>query len=340
MADMIRSMAHVGEMPWHGNSVELPAGAGIPEMIAAAKLDYKLEKRQLQMADGRKVDRFAVVRTDNGAIVADAIGPDYKLLQNDRAFEWFRPYLDGGLATLECAGELFGGSRVWVLAKLNRTQDVIVPRADDTVAAYITLAHAHDGTMAIRAGFTGQRIVCHNTLSVALGEGGLIKIRHSKSAGQALKAAQDTILAAGQQFDKAAEIFRALAATKFNNTQLTAYLQALFPRATSKKEIEAQARATHGAGDFASLLERPAHIEDMDAPKFSRAHDKIVEILESGGRGLDLPGVQGTAWAAYNAVTEYLTWEHGRTEDARFDNVMFGAAGPKALQGAVSAFLG
>lgn len=348
MAHEIETMAYVGATPWHKLGKALPAGISLEQLCTAAGLDWKVEKQLLALPNGAPTEHYAVVRSSDGRILGDrTVKKNFKLLQNDKAFAWFKPFVDSGLATPQTAGALFDGARIWVLAKLNQNADVIVSAANDVVERYILLAHAHDGSLAIHGGYTATRVVCNNTLSVGLGENTAIRIRHTANAGEALKAAQDSIMQAGPLFEKAAQVFRALAGKSFTNAQLTVYLRALFPATVRKAEIEAEARET-----FASLLAGPvkrrpdAEIEHDAAVRAaeranSRAHDRIVEILESGGRNGDLNvnGVRGTAWAAYNAVTEYMTWERGRTEDSRLSSLWFSNTGDKALQSAAETFL-
>ena len=90
------------------------------------------------------------------------VGPRFAVLQNKDAFGWFQPFLDAKEAALHTAGSLRGGSRIWVLAKLNR--DPLVIAAGDEVEKFILLSHGHDGRLAVRGGFTPIRVVCQNTL--------------------------------------------------------------------------------------------------------------------------------------------------------------------------------
>jgi hypothetical protein len=82
-------------------------------------------------------------------------------LQNKDAFAWFQPFLDAREAALHTAGSLRQGSRIWVLAKLNR--DPLVIAEGDEVEKFLLLSHGHDGSLAVRCGFTPVRVVCANT---------------------------------------------------------------------------------------------------------------------------------------------------------------------------------
>src|SRR5437867_9649475 len=120
MSHQIESMFSVREVPWHklGRVVrEAPSAA---EAIRLAGLDWPVERRRLSLPDGRPVNRWAVVRTTDGAVVSDAVGPHWTPLQNAEAFAWFDPFIAAGQARFETAGSLGGGRRVWVLAELSR----------------------------------------------------------------------------------------------------------------------------------------------------------------------------------------------------------------------------
>jgi len=363
MAHQIEKMMFVGETPWHGLGTKFTTAPSIEQAIKAAGLEWSVERVQLQMPNGEQVERWATVRSTDKKVLG-TVGPGYHVLQNSEAFDFFQPFLDGGAATLETAGSLAGGSRVFILAKLNSKDEVIVKKADDRVAKFLLLAHGHDGSLSVHTGLTPVRVVCANTLAMVVhggkGEAGrsVLKIKHTKSMEETLDAVQQSLKAADRAFEKTAEVYRALAATKPTNKQVRAYLEAVF--GTPKKKAEAQARKAEakakaekdGKAELASLLAKPvkvlgskSEIEQQGAMAEKavdrrRVADHIMEILEAGGRGLDLPGVKGTAWAVYNAVTEYANHERGSGSDARMSAVWFGDnTTRKMLPAAVSTFL-
>ena len=108
------------------------------------------------------------------------VGPRYTILQNQDAFKWFQPFLEAKEAALHTAGSLRGGSRIWVLAKLNR-EPLVIAQGDE-VEKYLLLSHSHDGSLAVRVGFTPIRVVCQNTLSMAHNADAskLIRFKHTK----------------------------------------------------------------------------------------------------------------------------------------------------------------
>jgi phage/plasmid-like protein (TIGR03299 family) len=301
-------MMYVGETPWHGLGTKLDTPpATVAEALQLAGLDWTVRLEQLQTASGVVVDAFATVRDSDNKVLG-TVGAGYRPMQNADAMKFFDPFLATGAAQIDTAGSLRGGARVWMLAKLNRDDSVIVPKADDRVMKYLLLAQGHDGHLSIHVGLTPIRVVCHNTLSAAIPEArnkrhtqrrgsGMFRIRHTSGAAETLTAVQEVVERADREFEKAAEFFKSLAGKQVRSAaKLRAYVDAVFPPAQK---------------DDAEAKDKPE-----DRMLFSE-----IEALFQKGRGNDLPGVKGTAWAAYNAVTEYLTWERGRTADARMNNL-------------------
>lgn len=331
---------------WHGLGTVLNAPPTIEEALKLAGLDWKVGLQQLGRMTSkgfRKSNRWAIVRSSDDTELGTC-GKIWRPLQNDRAFAWFQPILDAGLATLEAAGSLRSGGRVWILAKITAPADVIVRECDDKVERYILLAHGHDGKLAIRAGVTPVRVVCQNTLSAAIAGNNLVRIFHHGKAEQTLEAAREVIMRANQAFDRAADAFRALAGVKnISAKQLRAYVDAVFPKKKSAAEVQADA-----ADEFAALMNRPVapkasqfSPETGDATKETKSfiYEEIARLFEQG-TGNNLPGVKGTAWGAYNAMTEFLTHERGDDDESRLNNSFFGPEGAHAVTAALETFVG
>lgn len=205
------------------------------------------------------------------------------------------PFLEAREAALHTAGSLAQGSRIWVLAKLNR--DPLVIAEGDEVEKYLLLSHSHDGSLAVRAGFTPIRVVCQNTLSMAHGSDAskLIRVKHSKSVQEHLENIREVMNLANQEFEATAEQYRLLAHKEINQADLRKYVRRVF-KIEEDKEIGS----------------RMQHILN-----------EVMGLAEAGV-GNDLPSVRGTWWAAYNGVSEYLTHQHGRNESNRLNSLWFG----------------
>jgi phage/plasmid-like protein (TIGR03299 family) len=319
MSDEVESMFSVTEVPWHGLGKILEHNPSVDEAIVQAGLDWDVNLHRLyakvEGVELTDIPAFATIRSTDRKPLG-VVGPTYRVLQNRDAFKWFQPFIDAGEAGLETAGSLRGGKRVWVLAKLNR--DPMVITGNDTVDKFVLLSNSHDGTLAIRCGFTPVRVVCANTLAMAHGceSSKILRVRHTQKANLALEQIREIMNKADQAFEATADQYRALVRAGVVEKQLKQYITLVFKPVI----IEGGPMDTEDAKNEAKRL-----------------HDRIIPLFEKG-RGNDLPGVSGTMWAAYNSITEYLSHERGRSDDIRLDSTWFGQAASlnqRALQVAV-----
>jgi len=302
MAHEVESMFYLGNVPWHGLGIKLETPPTIEEAIEEAGLNWRVDRKPLVIqGTDIQVPSYATVR-DSDQSVLGVVGKTYRVLQNETAFKWFQPFLDSGEVELHTAGSLRNGRHVWILARVKGGDAEIVK--GDTIEQYILLSHSHDGTCAIRAGFTGIRVVCANTVAAAHSakDSKLIKIRHSENAELALSKVRQSLDVGRREFAATAQGMREMAATGCDIKTLKAYIREVFaPEVT-----------------LSTATEQNSTVE--------RLCEKIVPLFEDG-RGAQLPGVKGTLWGGYNSVTEFLTWERGRSADTRLENLWFGPAG-------------
>ncbi len=305
MAHEVESMFSVRETPWHGLGRVLIEAPTPEEAIVAAGLDWKVALRPLT-ADGAAGENriavpghFAVVRESDSRVLG-VVGDSYTPVQNTRAFGFFQPFLDSGVAKLETAGSLRDGKRVWVLAKV--AGDPVEVVKGDAVERFILLAHGHDGSLAMRIGFTPVRVVCANTLAMSMADGAsrLLRIKHTKRVEEAMDEVQKVMQAVEGEFLATIEQYKLLAKCGVTDDTLKAYVRKIFaPKPVSKGP-------------------EPVEVSDCD-----RIIERVRPLFEKG-RGNDMAGVKGTMWGAYNAVTEYLGYERGKSQDTRVDSLWFG----------------
>jgi phage/plasmid-like protein (TIGR03299 family) len=299
MAHEIESMAFFGELPWHRLGTALEE-ADLYDWQAASRkagLDWEVELVPLLTADTQARVTHRAVRRTSDARVLGVVGPRYAPLQNQDAFAWFQPFLDAREAALHTAGSLRQGSRIWVLAKLNR--DPLVIAEGDEVEKFLLLSHGHDGSLAVRCGFTPVRVVCQNTLSMAHGSDAskLIRLKHTRDVLEHLANVREVMDLANQEFEASAAQYRRLARRSISQADLRRYVKKVF-KVEDDREAGSRLR---------NLME------------------EIVRLAETG-RGNDLPSIQGTYWSAYNGVSEWLTYSRGRSDDNRLNSLWFGAS--------------
>lgn len=314
MVAAVKSMLYVGETPWHGLGVKIDDGKklSVEEALKASGLDrevglYEMAAKLPNPAfDGENgqpeffyksvPERYTYDKKDG--TLFGCVGPNYTPLQNVQAFKWFQPWLDAGLAEFHTAGALFDGAKVWVLAKL--TLDNIDIAKNDPVTPYILLSNSHDGTTAVRAGFTPIRVVCWNTLSAAHAAKAskLIRVRHTSQVVTNLETLRDTMNVLRQDFEATAEQYKLLSRKQFNQKDVMNYVKKLVGVAEDKADDDIPTRTANIMGGI-----------------FERIFN---------GKGQDNPAVKNTWWAAYNGYNEYLNYAQGRNQSNRLNNLWFG----------------
>lgn len=318
MSAEVETMFSVKEVPWHGLGRVLPtAPKTTEEALILGGLDWEVARLPTTCElDGVTLNtgHNAIVRKTDKRVLGN-VGSNYYPIQNAKAFAFFNKALEKNLVTIETAGSLRGGRHVWMLARIIDTAADIVP--GDRVDAYALVSNSHDGSLRTRLGFCGTRVVCQNTLSLAHGEGRLIRVSHTKNAEVALENLEEIIDFQRKKFSATVEQMRSLAKLGVSTESLRSYVERVFLPEVKKRTVS-----------------------DEDAQTAIKGiHGKIIPLFEKG-RGNDLPGVKGTMWAAYNAVSEFMTWEKGRTKDKRLESLWFGEGGKinrRALQMAQAA---
>jgi phage/plasmid-like protein (TIGR03299 family) len=174
-------MFTVKQKAWHGlGRVLAKAPETSKEAITLAGLDWGVEKREVYWKTPdtgefyRIPDRVSLVRTSDQkplSIVSD----HYRVLQNSEAFEFFDPIIKEGKATYETAGSLCGGRVIWVMANLNRAIEVV---KGDEIRRYLLLSNSHGFNKSVQIMTCSTRVVCLNTLNMALASGGAYGIWH------------------------------------------------------------------------------------------------------------------------------------------------------------------
>jgi phage/plasmid-like protein (TIGR03299 family) len=299
MPHEVESMAYpAGATPWHGIGTPITDEQALydwEKVCIAAGLNWEVELVPLVTADTQAKTDSRAVRRKSDSRVLGVVGPRYFPLQNSDALKFFAPFLAAKEAALTTAGSLRMGSRIWALAKLNR--DPIVVAAGDEVEKYILLSHSHDGSLAVRVGFTPIRVVCANTLAMAhrADASKLIRLKHTKDLLENLANIREVMDAADAEFTASSEQYKALVRKSINQADLEKYVRLVF-------KVE----------------------DDKDASTRMKNLMQEVTGLFEAGRGNALPSVKHTLWTAYNSVTEHLSYFRGRNADNRLSSLWFG----------------
>jgi phage/plasmid-like protein (TIGR03299 family) len=295
-------MFYINEVPWHGLGVKLNGPATAEEAITAAQLDWPVIK--LPLTAGSKhlpvPDKFAMVRKTGQLVqktdpVLGVVGKDYTPLQNRDAFKFFDPIVGQDAAVYHTAGALGQGERVWILAKLPGQIRVV---GDDISEKYLLLSNSHDGKSSVQIKFTPVRVVCQNTLTMALSDGTVYRVIHHADVQSRLKQAHQMLGLINERFDDLEQTFQAMSRVKMDSSRLSEYLATVYPDSKEPEKME--------------LVRRE---RDWSQYFFDQ------------GRGNRELGVAGTLWAAFNGVTEWQDHRKSRQNaDQRLVSSWFGGA--------------
>jgi phage/plasmid-like protein (TIGR03299 family) len=293
MAHELESMFYVGKTPWHGLGERLIEVPTTEQAIIAAGLNWEVGLQPLFLEDGTQVPANGVVRQSDNKVLG-VVGERYKPLQNQDAFSWFNPFVEAGLVELETAGSLSEGRKVWILARIKG--DPLEIAKGDPIERFVLLSNSHDGTQAIRVGYTPIRVVCANTLAMSHNSESsqLIRVRHTGKAITDLENLRKIMAVANSSFEATAEQMRRLTNRTINQNDLKKYIVKVLGLEKSEND-ELSSRAENIVNNVIALVEHPTNHAS-----------------------------RGTVWAAYNAVTHYLSHQAGRSNDSRYASLWFG----------------
>jgi phage/plasmid-like protein (TIGR03299 family) len=155
---------------WHGLGQIVNGAMTAEEAIKLAGLGYDVVKVPNHIIwNGQQIETpssFSTVRTDTGDILGDKVGNRYTIVQNKEAFSFFDSIVGGDMAMYETAGVLGRGEKVFITAKM--PEMIRIAGTDDLTEVYVILTSSHDGSGAVIAAVTPIRIVCQNTMRLAL----------------------------------------------------------------------------------------------------------------------------------------------------------------------------
>jgi phage/plasmid-like protein (TIGR03299 family) len=260
------------------------------EAMKVAGLDWDVQTQPLFFQTGHSEatgdveygtveDQYGVVRSDTKKVLG-VVGGRYHSIQNAEAFDFIDGVINGGWGQLDTAGSFNGGKRVWMSVSMGDMEIQNPHLLGDSVKKYIVLSNTHDGSGALQAFFSNVRVICQNTLNMALkaaGKDGL-KIRHTMNAKAKMEEAAKLMKKADEYQKEFLGLANGLAATPFTLDQMVAMAKELMPQ---KEEAKFTTRNDNN-------------------------REQLIHLFTSG---------QGNAgkslWDAYNAITEYA--DHHRS---------------------------
>lgn len=302
------NISTVIEKPWAGSGIEVAGIDSAEEVMAKSFLDWEVEGRPMYYSSISAEDTTnfttcathkAIIRKKDN-VQLGTVGINWNILQNSEVFEFVDKLVAMGLVRYVAAGQFKGGRIVYVLAEFAESE--ILP--GDVHKSYLLFTNAYDGTFSVRIGWTDVRVVCWNTFQMASKEVRKtgFSIRHTASMRDKIDEAREALIVAESEARRAEMFQRALTRLSMTGDMWRHFSETLIPDSKGGSNTRAE-----------------------------NARGKLMS-LALAGRGQDIPGVAGTAYAALNALTQYVNYERSTRGDNdmdrqanRFQATLFGS---------------
>lgn len=165
MSAAVETMMYVREVPWHGLGTRVENAPNSSDAMKLAQLDWEVEGKPIFDASGKEIPGFKANTRNTDGSVFGIVSNRYKIIQNADAFSFTDAILNNGTDEVhyETAGSLHGGRVVWLLAKMENQRIL-----GDEISPYLVFMNTHDGKGSIKVCMSPVRVVCANTLNMAL----------------------------------------------------------------------------------------------------------------------------------------------------------------------------
>lgn len=290
MSANVETMFYTRQKPWHGLGTMVMEAPTSKEALALAGLDWKVIQKPIETDDGLPITGFKANLRETDNQILGVVTDRYKVVQNEDAFAFTDAMLGEGI-TYETAGSLQGGRRTWMLARL--PQHYII--SGDEITPYLVFMNSHDGTGAIKVAMTPIRVVCQNTLNLAISTARRSwSTNHTGDISGKLEDAKNTLLYAERYMAELGKTIDKLNHQKLSDRQVYDYINALFPLVDNASELQKK-----------NLLRMK---EDMKARYFDAP---------------DLQHVGKNAYRFINAVSDFATHAKPLKERANYKENLF-----------------
>lgn len=326
MAHQIEQIAYVGETPWHGLGNQLSPNQPLEVWAQQAGMDWRIESSNVsymaQNERGQSIimpfeEQRVLYRSDTHAPLS-VVSQRYQEVQPKEILEFYRDLTEQSGFELETAGVLKGGKKFWALA---RTGQSTALKGKDVSNGYILLATACDGTLATTAQFTSIRVVCNNTLAIALrgqsSSAGVVKVPHSTKF-DAEKVKQQLGISV-RAWDEHMYEMKQLTQRNVSQQEAKAYFDAVFNNSTMSISDPEE--------NIIQFYRNVAQQTQEKKPEPNgRAMNKALEMFNGQGRGAELSSAKDTAYGLLCSITEFVDHERrAMSTDHRLDSAWFGA---------------
>lgn len=274
MSADVESMFYVRETPWHGLGVKVEKALSSRKALEFAGLNWNVVQKPIYTSDNVLIPSFkANVRESDGKILG-VVTDRYRIVQNKEAFAFTDSLLGEGVR-YETAGSLQEGKKVWLLANLPEKYKIL----DDEVNSYMVFSNSHDGTGAIKVAMTPIRVVCNNTLNLALNSAKRVwSAIHTGNINEKLDEAMKTLLLADYYMKNLNDEAETLNKIKLTDKKVQNFVNELLPLPENPSKIQEK---------NITVLREDMKLRYFDAP--------------------DLKYLPKSAWRFINAVSDFST---------------------------------
>lgn len=290
MSANVETMFYTREKPWHGLGTKVEDAPTSVDALRLAGLDWDVMQEPIFTETGDVIAGYKANIRDRDRKILGVVSDRYKIIQNREAFAFTDTLLGCGVR-YETAGSLQEGKRVWLLARLPREYII----AGEQILPYLVFSNSHDGSGAVRVALTPIRVVCNNTLNLALATASRSwSMIHKGNVKDKMQEAKNTLFMAEAYMESLGEEFERLRGMKVTDSQVAEYVERLLP-------LEKDATETREKNTL-KLREDILH-RYYDAP--------------------DLRGVGNNAYRFINAVSDFATHVQPLRRTANYNENLF-----------------
>ena len=332
MAHLVENMAFVGQTPWHGLGNQLTPNQPIEVWAKQAGMDWRIESSNVSyMAENHKQQNLilpyqeqrVLYRSDTHEPLS-VVSQRFQEVQPMEILHFYKDLTEQSGFELETAGVLKGGKKFWALA---RTGQSAALKGKDVSNGYILLATACDGTLATTAQFTSIRVVCNNTLAIALKgqntSAGVVKVPHSTKF-DAEKVKQQLGISV-RAWDEHIYEMKQLSQRKVTQQEAAAYFDAVFNNTNLSMAEQDESIIQFYRNAAMPNQTSPSKADNKTEPN-GRAMSKVMTMFNGHGRGAELSSARDTAYGLLCSITEFADHERrAMSQDHRLDSAWFGA---------------
>lgn len=225
MAANVETMFYTREKPWHGLGTMVAEAPNSKDALRLAGLNWKVLQEPVYTENEELIQGYKANVRDTDRKVLGVVTDRYKVIQNEEAFAFTDTLLGEGVR-YETAGSLQEGRRVWMLARLPR--EFII--GGERISPYMVFSNTHDGSGAVKTALTPIRVVCNNTLNLALRTAKRSwSMIHTGDISGKIEEAKNTLLLADEYMTALGQEFENLRKIKLSEKQVLDYIKILLP---------------------------------------------------------------------------------------------------------------